>query len=175
MGEARLTWIPRGAVRFDGVPELGALLADNHAVWEVLDVVDLDHDPDWPGARTHELVLGSRTGPESVRRVTTGRYSAWWVYQNRVPLCPCCQEPAPCRARVADDTAQRILGEMMRFSQPGRCPACLRQVTSTQRSAAFSANLRVPLGPSVSFHLDEPVCRNAAAAYERELDLLSGS
>lgn len=175
MGEARLTWIPRGAVRFDGVPELGALVADDHAVWEVLDVVELDHDRDWPGARTHELVLGSRTGPASVRRVATSWYSAWWVYQDRVPLCSCCQEPVPCRARVVDDTAQRILGEMLRFSERGRCPACLRQVSGARRSVTFSANARVPLGPAVSFHLDEPGCRNAAAAYERELDLLSGN
>lgn len=169
MVEARLSWIPWGALRLDGVPDAGALVADYHAVWQVVEVVELAHDSDWPGARTHELILAARTGPAMHRTVPTSRYSAWWVYpQQRFPVCSCCGEPAPCRAQLVEDAAQHVLEDMARFSQEGRCPACLHEVTNGAAARTFAGNLRVPLGPPVTFHSDRPVCRSAAAVYARE-------
>lgn len=169
MADTRLGWTPWGTCRVDGVPERGALLADEHVVWEVIEIGRLDHDPDSPGSRTHELTLVSRTGPVTRRRVQTSRFSAWWTYLcRRFPVCSCCGEPAPCRAQVVEDTARRAVQGMARFATAHRCPACLEEVMATQASATFPDNLRVPLGPPVTFHLDRPVCQAAAAVYEHE-------
>lgn len=170
MAEMHLSWTPWGARRFDGVPEQGTLLADDHVVWEVVSVVEFGSDSDLPGARTHELMLVSRTGPASRQRVLTSRYSAWWVYPRRFPTCSCCGEPAPCRAQLVDDITQRALRDMERFSQAARCPACSQEVAPGQPSKTFPQNLRVPMGPPVSFHIDREMCLSAAAVYERERD-----
>lgn len=160
-------WKPWGAVRVDGVPAAGSLVADDHTVWRVVEVVELDCDPDWPGARTHELVLQSLTGPRASRRVPTGPYSAWWAYADRYPVCSCCGEPPPCREQLADEAVERALDRMRRFELAGVCPACGQPVTARQRAATFPDNIEIPLGPPVTFHLAPAACRRAAAAYQR--------
>jgi hypothetical protein len=160
-------WTPWGAVRVDGVPIVGALLADVHAVWEVTDVVEIDSDGDWPGARTHVLSLASRTGPLAVRTVATGPYSAWWTYPGRFPMCSCCGEPWPCRACLAESDADRELSRTRCFETAGRCPGCGEPVERDQSQVTFPDNLEVPMGPPVTYHLGWTRCRIAAGEYQQ--------
>jgi hypothetical protein len=159
-------WKPWGAVRADGVPTLGALVADDHVVWEVASVVDLVPRADWPGTRTHRLGMESRTGPPVVRQATTGPYSAWWTYPGRFPVCSCCGEPAPCRVQLREDTVERELARMRRFETPGQCPACGEPVRKDQPAVRFPVNLEVPLGPPVTYHVGSTRCQLAAVDYQ---------
>jgi hypothetical protein len=167
------TWVPWRAQRVDGVPAPGSLVAVGHVVWHVAAVRRLLRradaaDADWPGARTHEVLLDARTGVPVDWRVETNRYSAWWTYRDGYPLCSCCQEPQPCRSRVAYDMATRGVARMRRFEVAGICPACAAAVTPAEASVSFPDNTVVPLGPPVSFHLGPARCRAAAIAYERD-------
>lgn len=160
-------WKPWGATRTDGVPAIGTLLADGHVVWHVASVADLDHHKDWPGARTHELELESRTGAVVVRRVATGPYSAWWTYPGRFPVCSCCGEPSPCRRQLAEEAVERELARMRQFETPGVCPACGEAVLPGQLAVTFPANLEVPLGPPVTYHVGSARCRISAVDYQQ--------
>lgn len=160
------TWKPWGACRVDGVPGVGALVADEHVVWQVVEVVDLSCESECPSARTHCVVLESRTGSPRRRRVPTNRYGAWWTYPGRYPVCSCCGEPAPCRAQLVEDTTRCEMARMCRFEMPGVCPACGCPVTQREEAVTFEDNLEVPLGPPVTFHLRSRGCRSAAVAYQ---------
>ncbi len=161
------TWKPWGATRVDGLPALGTLVADDHAVWLVCGVNAIEPTSDWPGARTHELVLEARTGVPGHRSVRTSCYGAWWTYPGRFPVCSCCGEPPPCRAQVAEDTVSEDMAVMRRFETAGICPSCAQPVLASQGTVTFPENVFVPLGPPVSFHLASQRCRGAALAYER--------
>lgn len=161
------TWKPWGACRTDGVPSPGALVADEHRVWLVVDVVALPCESDCPGARTHRLILDAQTGTPLRREVETNAYGAWWTYPGRYPLCSCCGEPAPCRAQLLDQAAECELARMRCFEEPGVCPACHCPVAPGQESVTFPDNLDVPLGAPVTFHAEDGPCRRAALGYQR--------
>lgn len=167
--EAGVMWKPWGAQRHDGVPVLGALVADEHRVWQVVDIRALGAGVDCPSARTHQLVLEARTGEADRRQVQTNSYGAWWTYPGRFPVCSCCGEPPPCRGYLVEVAALAELARMRRFEIGGVCPVCGEPVETGQESVSFQTNLEVPLGPPVSFHLQPSVCRRGASDYERRL------
>jgi hypothetical protein len=147
---------------------VSALVADEHCVWRVIAVAELAGGASGcPGSRTHQLVLESLTGQRVQRQVKTNRYSAWWTYSGRYPVCSCCGEPAPCRANLVEQVAECELSRMRRFEVRGVCPACGALVTGRQRGVTFPDNLEVPLGPPVTFHLTPRACRLAALDYEQ--------
>lgn len=160
-------WKPRGACRVDGLPVPGALVAEDHCVWRVTMVSELHPAVDWPGARTHLVTLDPLTGSRARYSVETTRYSAWWTYPGRYPLCSCCSEPPPCRAELLEQSVQRELAAMRRFDAVDTCPACQIAVTPGQPAVTFPDNIQVPLGPPVTFHLTLRRCLRAAIDYER--------
>lgn len=163
-------WKPWGAVRDDGLPEPGALVAWQHQVWIVkrVDAIEDAETAECPGALTHEVLLVARTGDRAERRVPVDWYCWWWIYPDgRFPVCSCCGEPPPCRAHLAHTTAEIELARMRRFERAGVCPACCTEVTATQRSKTFTTNLEVPLGPEVTFHIGPRECRREARVYEQ--------
>lgn len=160
-------WQPWGAVRVDGVPELGAWLAADHVVWHVVAVTEWPAHSEYPGAYTHELTAEALTGAPASRRVLAGPYGAWWTYRGRYPVCSCCGEPAPCRRTITDEAVEQLVTRMRRFEVAGVCPACGLPVSSGQPSVTFPDNVEVPLGPPVTFHLAPARCRREAAAYPR--------
>jgi heme/copper-type cytochrome/quinol oxidase subunit 2 len=160
-------WKPWGAVRIDGLPEIGAVVAFEHAVWTVLAVsVLLDDDGDLPAAPTHTLALRCLGNRESERHVPTHRYDWWWTYpEGRYPLCSCCGEPSPCRAQLACTAAEIEVARMRRYDLPGVCPACGACVRPEDEQVTFELNLEVPLGQPVTFHLSDPACACEADRY----------
>jgi hypothetical protein len=160
-------WKPWGARRVDGVPSVGMFVADEHVVWYVVEVVELCHEPAWPGARSHEVVLESRTGRAARRRLATSAYSAWWVYPGRFPVCSCCGGPPPCAAQLLDDAVEAEIVRMRRYEISGACPACGRYAGVARQTVTFPDNITVPMGPPVTFHVDTMMCRTAAVEYQR--------
>jgi heme/copper-type cytochrome/quinol oxidase subunit 2 len=170
-----MAWKPWGAVRVDGLPQPGATVAFEHRVWEVVSVVpappangDVEDRLD---AMTHEVLLRARTGEDTELGVPVHGYCWWWTYpEARFPVCSCCGGPPPCQAQLANTAVETELARMRRFEQPGVCPACGGRVAEG-RLAIFEQNLAVPLGPPVTFHLDDPDCRRAAEAYRARCQL----
>lgn len=141
-----MTWRPLNT-ETEARPERGALIALNHAVWRVTEVIDLpfndaDRDiwinhgmPDpvtWRRRpyRIHvDFVGGARPnwappdGPvqPSQADVRTDNYHPllWRVYRSRErwPQCSCCGEPMPCRAELEDQEVSTSLGRIAELEQ----------------------------------------------------------
>lgn len=125
-------WYGLGTMPHYGPPPIGALLAQDHAVWRITDVTDLpltnaDREvwleagmpdaADWRGRPYRvgvEFVAGVRPSwapaDGSVQPAHTDaparKWSgyAWYLYPDsgRWPMCSCCGEPMPCRAELQD-------------------------------------------------------------------------
>ena len=178
-------WYPLGTTRlYYEPPPVGALIAEDHAVWRVVDVrpvpADLWSDEERQSAgrgsnrdRPHHVtVLPVSVSPDDVQArdfaVHLRAYHAIWnVYPDEhYPICAACGEPQPCREQMAARVSEASAKHMDRYSTEGVCPACQEPITSRQKSMMFTENLEVPGGPPVTFHVGRGGCRWRAAEYE---------
>lgn len=168
--------MPCGAVRWDGVPAVGSLVAARHTVWRVGEVTELPEvgGVELPGAATHEVVLTAVAGVDAdcsraaAMVVAVHRYVSWWLYpQGRFPVCVCCGGPPPCPREAAAARARSEAQRAWRFDTEGVCPACGLTVPPGQEAVVFAENVEVPLGPAVWFHAGSRRCLAAAEAYGR--------
>lgn len=173
-------WWPDHTKMSTDTPGVGTLIGLNHGVWRVIDVQsqpreewdDTDHqavaehgDDHAPQLVHLQPVCGRETRPGRVR--TWPGMHSWHVYRSEhYPVCGLCGEPTPCREREADRITEHELTVMARYETPGVCPACQEPVTGRQKSITFTDNIRVPGGPSVTYHVGRERCRDAASRYE---------
>jgi hypothetical protein len=177
-------WFPLGTHTVHGCPDLGSVVAFEHAVWRVVEIRDLPADQ----YRDADRLYGGKHRPQVVRlrpmrlvdhpdpvkaRSEDVHYGSlhvwsWSVYPDpeHYPVCACCGEPMPCRAEEARKTAQDAISTMGRYETAGVCPACEEPVTARQKSLTFPDNLNVLGGPPITFHL-RGRCRGTAMGYEK--------
>ncbi len=187
-------WRPLGTVRAD-LPEPGQVIAWRHAAWLVIEV-NRAPEADWPdGVRQrmeivkpeyrdrliprHVIVrpaaFKSNGDPVRDANVTVslsayGGFRPWDVYPSgHYPVCAECGEPPPCRAEMARELGERAEKDAARFEISGVCPSCQEIPTARHKVITFDVNLRVPLGPPVTFHIGRRECRYDAVKYEQEL------
>lgn len=176
-------WSPLGTRSLYGCPEIGAVVAFQHAVWRVMEVTDLPADQyrdadRWRG-KHKPMVVRLRPirlvgHPDPVKAASEDEhYGSLHVWHWRVfpdpehyPVCACCAEPMPCRSEEGRETAQAAIADMSRYETAGMCPACSEVVTSRQKSIRFAENLSIPGGPPVTFHL-RSACHYEASTYEK--------
>ena len=170
-GLTSVGWTPWGAVRRDGLPQVGALVAWAHQVWSVVRVlrtVPPSAPEDIPGVSTHRVLLQAYTGVPGERWEDTHCYAWWWTYPDgHYPVCQGCGEPSPCREYVAAVTARCEMARMERFECPDRCPGCGAPVRCGEPTVTFPDNVYVPGGPPVTFHAARPDCVAEARCYEQ--------
>lgn len=88
-------------------------------------------------------------------------------------LCHTCGEISPCSEVWTADVSQRHVEQDARFEVEGICPSCQEPVTRRQKSHRFEENLRVPLGPPVTFHARSK-CAGGAVDYDRTVAATTG-
>lgn len=188
------SWYPLRATLQWRLPDPGQLLAWDHAVWRVLDVLDRaqadwtddtltawqeqgmpdpatwDQRPvsvglEWVGGKRPEAMRGDRGTLLS----RGGRLTTWHVYDSgRWPQCSCCGEPMPCQAELQDRVADAAMARLDRMQAhlPGHCWGCGEPVTRRQQAVVYAGmNLDLPGGPVVVFHTRR-ACAVVAMQYE---------
>lgn len=173
----RERWFPvegRGIYNLDML-EPGAVVAvDHHGFrhkpWRVYEI--RRRDDDW-----YDAILR----PDGVefdfakfnKTVGIKRYAPIFTLPEHYGLCHTCGELMPCSevwtAKVADAAAE----QSARFEVEGICPSCQEPVTARQKSHRFEENLRVPLGPPVTFHARNR-CAGGAVAYDEQVAKTTG-
>lgn len=173
-------WIPLGAWTHIGFPEVGALVAWDHAVYRVLEINDIPR-VDWTAADAKAAAI---QGPPRIVVVRPAHITGddtklhrhdvhlqaqagttWDVYPTEhYPLCARCGEPPPCREEIAISDAAKAAKQMARYEVAGICPACQQPVR--QGSRTFDENLYMPGGPPVTFHASRRECYGGLIGYE---------
>lgn len=101
------------------------------------------------------------------------RYAPIYLLPDHYGLCHSCDELMPCSEvwteRISDEHAKRDA----RFEVEGICPSCQEPVTARQKSYRFEENLRVPLGPPVTFHARRR-CLGGAIDYDKAVAAANG-
>jgi hypothetical protein len=188
-------WRPLGTEGAE-LPEPGQIIAWRHEAWRVLEV-NRAPEADWPdGVRQrmeatrpefrdgliprHVIIrpasfvpdadpVRSRNATISLSSKSRSRW-AWDVYPSEhYPVCARCGEPAPCREEMAREIGEKSEKDAARYEIGGVCPSCQEIPTARHKVITFEVNLRVPLGPPVTFHAGRQACRSDAAQYEREI------
>lgn len=177
-------WNPSGTNRAWTPPEVGSLIALEHAVWRVIEIryvpevdwTDLDRrraadrnaKPLVVALRPASLVGDDpklRSRDVHLRGSTRSR---WDVYPGEhYPVCGKCAEPLPCREQMADRMVDAATARMDQYSTSGVCPACSEPITSRQKTITFADNTEIPGGPPVMFHARRG-CRFSATQYEEK-------
>lgn len=186
-------WYPHGARTTSGPPDIGALVAWNHAAWRVVETKPVP-ETEWTDAQRHEVAVcredrrwrhipvtvvvrpvritsdDPRARDHDIHLRPRNSYTTWHVYPDEhYPICASCLEPLPCREKSAERIAEREINHMSRYETPGVCPACEEVVSARQKAHTFQQNLHVLGGPPVTFHVGRRGCRYDAAEYERKL------
>lgn len=170
----RYRWRPVGGSQIYNPADLtaGQILAIDcdglrHRPWRV-ETVELSDDGRYAIAiRPHGVDLASEQAGRvaiSARRHGSGIY----LLSERYPVCSHCHELMPCSDTHISAQVEADARRMERFETPGVCPSCMEPVTGRQRSVTFEANLRVPLGPPVTFHT-RTRCFEAALRYDEQV------
>lgn len=178
-------WFPLGVRDAYKVPEVGTILAIEHAVWRVVAVnqvpMDLwtDEDARLRGAyknwspqilviRPIQITGDDPRARDKDRHLRTNNpHHTFHVFPDEhYPVCSKCNEPLPCREQESAKEAALAAVLMGRYDLPGVCPSCEEPITSRQRAHTFEENLVAPLGPPVTFHLRNG-CIGTAADYDR--------
>lgn len=164
-------WHPRGARTKWTTPEVGDVVAVEHAVWRIDHVkpsengegvsVTAHHLAGWinPAWRVNSL------GDVHLRIAENGYFD---IYDGRWPACSCCGEPMPCRAELIDQAAAAAADRLDSLERrlPGCCWACCEPITARQQSVTYAGeNLDLPGGPEVLFHTRRK-CAYEAKHYE---------
>jgi hypothetical protein len=166
-------------------PEVGCLIGQNHAVWRVTGVEEINPG-DWserardewmqfgmpdPWERRPFRVLATKPqgGPQHSMLVEPWNFVAWQVVPEHYAVCSECGDPAPCRDLLGQRQAAKELAKAEAdMSLPdGCCPACREPITTRQKTHRFPGpNLLNPFGlPDVEFHTRRK-CHHGAAKYE---------
>lgn len=181
-------WHPSGTMS-KALPEVGDLVAWEHAVWRVIEVTERPAihwtDEDRAAVLRYAPEYRQIHKPHAVRLRPVerddanadlhlrcgGRIRAWWdVYQSEHwKACGKCREPMPCREMMADRITEEAMHRVDRWSNPSACPACGEPITLRQRAHTFQHNLNVPGGPPVTFHVGRRGCRYNASEYRDRL------
>lgn len=190
--ESGYLWSPRGTRSTFGDPDVGALIAWNHAVWRVVEVRPVPEDQWTDDERRTVAITMERSRHKAIPKTVVVRpvhitsddprarrhdvhlrpssHYMWEVYPDEhYPICASCHEPLPCREKSAEQVAAGAMREMARYETPGVCPGCGEVVTGRQKAHTFQQNLHVLAGPPVTFHTGRRGCRYEAAEYERKL------
>jgi hypothetical protein len=169
-------------------PPVGALVALDHAVWRVITVDPLPEDKwsdddrrrvGWakPGYQATVLPMAVVLRPVGIvgddprdrdrdRHEKHGGWRTWSVYPDgHYPVCRACGEPTPCRERLNQRAAVKVMADMARYETPGVCPHCQEAVTARQKQVTYEGGVEVP-GPPVTFHVGRAACCRAAVTYE---------
>lgn len=88
-------------------------------------------------------------------------------------LCHKCGELAPCSEVWTAEISAAHVEQDARFEVEGICPSCQEPVTRRQKSHRFEENLRVPLGPPVTYHARR-MCAGGAVAYDEAVAKATG-
>lgn len=178
-------WFPLGTRSVHTIPDIGTLVAYEHAAWQIVEVKALPRD-EWPDAfgpyspgskppysvRLRPARLANH--PDPVRAAQKDEHfhvSSWFTWRvfadpDHYPVCSSCGEPMPCREEVGRKMAEEAVKDMSRYETAGWCPACGEVITARQKTITFAENLNVPGGPPVTFHL-RGSCVLSAASYEK--------
>ena len=114
-----------------------------HVPWRIV-IRPVSVTADDPRSRDYDITLEMRPG----------RYKGFDVYPDgHYPACAQCREPVPCRDEMTRKLTEAAEKDAARYDIPGLCPACSEPVTSRHKVMTFEENLRVPLGPPVTFHV----------------------
>ncbi len=181
----RKAWYPLGTRSLHSNPEVGTILAYDHAVWRVVAVNpvpdDLWTDEDrqqvktWNKFTPKAIILrpidvtgdDPRARDRDIHLRTRSPHHSWDSFPDEhYPVCSKCREPLPCREQESAKEAALAAKVMGRYDLPGICPACEEPITPRQRVHTFEENLVVPVGPPVTFHLRNG-CIGTAADYDR--------
>ena len=176
----RYRWRPVGGSQIYNPADLtaGQIIAIDcdglrHRPWRVETVEPRDDDRCSIAIRPHGVDLAS----EQAGRVAISAHrhgSGIYLLDERYPVCSHCHELMPCSDTHISAQVEEDARRMERFETPGVCPSCMEPVTGRQRSVTFEANLRVPLGPPVTFHT-RTRCFQAALRYDERVAKSSGS
>lgn len=184
-------WRPLGTDHVE-LPEVGQLIAWRHRAWRVVEINKAPRE-DWPENVVRRMELtrpeyrdsliprhvlvhpaGFRSNGDPVRdrnAIVSLSGGRWWdVYpSDHYPVCSECGEPVPCRAEMARTLGERAEKDAAKYEIGGVCPSCQEIPTSRHKVITFDVNLRVPLGPPVTFHIGRRSCRSDAGRYEQEI------
>lgn len=177
-------WRPLGTQPQWDVPEPGRVVAIDHAAWRIIEVrpvpvTELDdderaisatHRPSYVIVRPARITGTDPRDRDKDRHLKAPVSCQWDVYpDDHYPVCVRCGQPVPCREIMAVRETATAAKAADSFSLPGVCPACCEPPTVRQKAVTFEVNLRVPLGPPVTFHSGRRECRYEASKYEKEL------
>ena len=179
----RARWKPSGGSSTYGKrPEVGKIIGLDFRAWRVLDITDvLPIDPEAPeyilgvAPLLADTTQGERhimTVREHPPRMDGNTYivggGPWFdILPEHYSVCGRCGDVQPCREQWAEAQAASGMRELMRFDQPGICPACEEPITLRQKSIDLP-NVVSPLGGIITFH-QRWRCLESAARYEQRV------
>lgn len=173
------------------VPEVGAIVAINHAAFRVLEVNPIP-ETEWtdderrfvdlrrPELRDRFVPVYIVVRPAHITgddptlrqhdrhfRFQAVRMGGLHVYENEhYPVCATCGEPVPCRDQLQAEQARQAVERMSRYEDPGLCPHCQEGFGPRQQTRTFGTNIEIPGGPPVRFHMRRG-CQHAAERYAK--------
>ena len=165
----RARWDPRegrGIYNLDAL-KAGDLIAVDHPdfrnkPWRIYEIKQRDE-------RSYEVILrpdGELFDFAQYNHVIGIRRNApIYLLPEHYGLCHTCGELMPCSEVWAERISTESAKQAGRFEVEGICPSCQEPVTARQKSHRFEENLRVPLGPPVTFHARSR-CRGGARDYD---------
>ncbi|GAB4590007.1 hypothetical protein [Nocardia sp. IFM 10818] len=150
----------------------GCLVGWDYRPWRVISMTPAAEDQENPCGRPLFIFV---LRPLACDPTDTARSEDVHVQGPRLPVLPehfsvCghCGDVMPCRTREAARRAPLEMDEMRRYETAGICPACGDPITLRQKSLTLP-NVKVPLGPPVTFHTGRQRCARALARYRRLL------
>lgn len=96
----------------------------------------------------------------------------YWLPEH-YGLCHQCRELNPCSESWAAKISGAVAEQSARFEVEGVCPSCQEPVTRRQSVHRFEENMRVPLGPPVTFHARQR-CVGGAIQYDEAVAKATG-
>lgn len=180
-------WYPYGAREQYGFPDIGVLIALDHAVYRLRSIEPRPEDL-WGEQGHHWVKLYGNKGTPHAAVIRPAQFTGedarlfrkdrhllvcavmqWHVYPcEHYPVCSQCGEPVPCRESEATEQAQRAAKLMSRYEIAGICPACQTPVADRQSSRTFDVNFYMPGGPPVTFHSGRRECWSGMVEYETQ-------
>lgn len=165
----RERWLPvegRGIYDLAGL-EPGTVVAIDHPgfrhkPWRVYEI--RRRDDDWfdailrPDGVKFDFAQHNQT-------IGIKRYAPIFRLPEHYGLCHTCGELTPCSEVWTEKMSDAAAEQSARFEVEGICPSCQEPVTARQKSHRFEENLRVPLGPPVTFHA-RARCMGGAVDYD---------
>ena len=164
--------------RWHPIEGRGVYSLDNLAVGDIItvDAIGYRHRP-W---RVHEIrgwvddrlrVILRPDGDlydfaQHNRSVGIRRHASIVRLPEHYAVCHKCGEIPPCSEVWTEWVVAEHAKQDARYDTEGICPSCQEPVTGRQKSHRFEDNLRVPLGPPVTFHARSR-CLGGAIAYDQ--------